>query len=60
MSDESLPTFGNGPRLLTAWVAEIGRYVLVTAWPDGEGEIAFRASSRHTWSPPTKLREASS
>lgn len=58
LADVSLPTFGGEPRLLTAWVPDLGRYVLVTLWPDGGGEVAFRATALHTWSPPTELGDA--
>lgn len=38
---------------------EVGDQVLVTIWPNGQGEVAFRAHSGQTWSPPSELRRES-
>ena len=34
-----------------------GEQVLVTVWPDGQAEVAFRTNAFGTWGPPNRLQE---
>jgi len=33
------------------------RTILVTLWPNGEMDVAFRETPSHVWGPPTRLTE---
>lgn len=34
---------------------DTGVEVLVTLWPDGQGDIATRTRPEHSWGPPIKM-----
>lgn len=50
-SDAEVPA-----RLLQGFLPGIGQ-ALVTIWPDGSAEVAWRPTDFDTWSPPAELTD---